>query len=273
MPDKKLVIYTDLDGTLLDARDYSFRPAAGTLTLLEKLGVPVVICTSKTRAEILRIRQKTGNRHPFISENGGGVYLPDGYFTLPVDLGESSGGYTVISLGAPYAALRDALGALKGMGFGIRGFGDMAAEEVADHTGMTLEEARLAKAREFDEPFIFTGPGGMPSGLTEEIERLGLHYTRGRFWHLMGASDKGAAVRLTTGFYAREFGAVVTAALGDSPNDIPMLLEADYAFLVGAPDGTHDPDVRLDKVALVDGAGPEGWSAAVMGLLKNLRLV
>ena len=146
-------------------------------------------------------------------------------------------------------------------------------DEVAEITGLpTIEEARLAKAREFDEPFILTGGVEQAQKLKEAIKGLGLNFTRGRLMHILGDCDKGRAVKIVTEQYRREFGEVITCGLGDSPNDLPMLMVVDYPFLVQKPGGHHDPEVKDDRIVMVDGVGPEGWAKAVMGLLMELRI-
>ena len=50
---------------------------------------------------------------------------------------------------------------VNGLGINVQGFGDMSVDEVAALTGLTRDEAKLAKNREFTEPFIFPeGPDG-----------------------------------------------------------------------------------------------------------------
>ena len=80
----QLVIFTDLDGTLLDARNYSWRAAQPALDQLRRRRVPVVFCTSKTRAEILPLREELRNADPFVAENGGAIYVPRSYFPFPL---------------------------------------------------------------------------------------------------------------------------------------------------------------------------------------------
>ncbi len=46
---KKLIIFTDLDGTLLDLHTYSFEKSLPGLGLLRQKNVPLVFCSSKTR--------------------------------------------------------------------------------------------------------------------------------------------------------------------------------------------------------------------------------
>ncbi|MCK6469820.1 MAG: HAD hydrolase family protein [Candidatus Brocadia sinica] len=75
------IIFTDLDGTLLDHSTYSFEEAREATSLVKKKNIPIVICMSKTQAGIEVYRERMGNEDPFISENGGAIIIPKGYFT------------------------------------------------------------------------------------------------------------------------------------------------------------------------------------------------
>ena len=48
----KIIVFTDLDGTLLHPRTYSFEAAMPALKLIKEKDVPLILCSSKTRAEI-----------------------------------------------------------------------------------------------------------------------------------------------------------------------------------------------------------------------------
>jgi mannosyl-3-phosphoglycerate phosphatase family protein len=266
---KKLIIFTDLDGTLLDYSAYSFEAALPALYLIKERNIPLIICSSKTRKEIEHYREKLGNLHPFISENGGGIYIPKGYFESRVksqEFREGGVNYNVIRLGAKYADLRSVLNTLRSEGFDIKGFGDMTVEEVAGVTGLSVEEAMMAKERDFDEPFLFKGGGEETERLFERIQGMGFNYTQGRFFHILGNSDKGKAVSVLIDLFKREHGDVVTVAIGDSPNDIPMLERADYPVVVQKPDGSYDPQIIIPNVLKANGIGPAGWNEAVMKL-------
>jgi len=53
-----LLVFSDLDGTLLDSHSYDWQPAAPWLSRLREANVPVILCSSKTSAEMLYL-QKT----------------------------------------------------------------------------------------------------------------------------------------------------------------------------------------------------------------------
>ena len=74
------IIFTDLDGTLLDHNTYSFKKAFPALRIIKKKKIPLIICTSKTKGEIEHYRKKLKNNHPFVSENGGAIFIPKDYF-------------------------------------------------------------------------------------------------------------------------------------------------------------------------------------------------
>ena len=75
------LVFTDLDGSLLDHHNYDFIDAMPQLRSLERLEIPLIPASSKTRVEIEQLRQKLGNTHPFIVENGAAVFIPQGYFS------------------------------------------------------------------------------------------------------------------------------------------------------------------------------------------------
>lgn len=273
---KNLIIFTDLDGTLLDAKTYSFEPALPSLRLIKEKGIPLIICSSKTRKEIEYYRKRLDNHHPFISENGGGIFIPKGYSGFKIeDLGvktEETPYYHVVRLGARYHDLREAIKELRKEGFDVKGFGDMTAEELANIANMNIDEARMAMEREFDEPFIYKGDDAELKRLFESIKTKGFSYTQGRFFHILGNSDKGKAVSILTDLYEKKFLEITTIAIGDSPNDLPMLKRVDYPVIVQKPDGSYDQGINIPNLIRAGGIGPEGWNKAIRSILRDFHL-
>jgi predicted mannosyl-3-phosphoglycerate phosphatase (HAD superfamily) len=53
--------------------------------LLRPFGVPVILITDLPAAEILRLQQELGMRHPFIADGGTELHVPNGYFPDVLD--------------------------------------------------------------------------------------------------------------------------------------------------------------------------------------------
>jgi len=272
--ERNWVIFTDLDGTLLDHATYRWAAARTAMVALRRSAVPLVIVTSKTCAEVRPILRSLRRREPFVVENGGAIYLPEGYFPFRVPGAAGAWrGWLRVALGTSRRRLVAALGrAARRAGVRVRSFSQMSTSEVAERAGMTLPEARCARQREFDEPFVvMDGADSAWERLRNEIRRQGLQQTRGsRFFHVLGQSDKGTAVHKLLGWYRRARGANVPAVgLGDSPNDIPMLRAVDVPILVARPGGRYDEETlaAVARVRRAGGVGPRGWNRAVLRLL------
>jgi len=264
---QQIIIVTDLDGTLLDSKTYSFEEARPALELIKKKHVPLVLCSSKTQAELGVWRIRLENRHPFIVENGGGIFIPEGYFPFPVE-GETRNGYRVISLGMPYAGIREQFTRLRDkLKIPVTGFGDMTPDDVAALTGLSHDEAVLAKQREYEEPFVF--PGAADERMLQAIEASGLRWTQGRLFHLMGNHHKGKAVALLRTLFERAKGPAIVAGLGDSLNDLPFLLAVDHPVLVRREEGCYDPKITIPGLYCTQKIGPAGWNEAVQTVLET----
>ncbi len=273
------ILFTDLDGTLLDRETYEPGPSLEALKGCREADIPVIFCSSKTGAEIRLYHERFASHPgvPFIAENGGGVFFPAGEWARPPG-GEMSGDFWKVTLGA---RREDVLGVLTEAaeiaGLHIRTFAGSTPEEIARRTRLPLEEARLAGRRDFDETFWIEGHAD-PERLAvfrEAVEKQGMRLTRGgRCLHVHGASDKGKAVRYVSQRYEETSGSVHTAAVGDAANDLPMLRAVDRAYLVNRADGSHDPDIPRDgKIRFLPGIGPDGFLQAVSDLLAYRRHV
>ncbi|MEW6067625.1 MAG: HAD-IIB family hydrolase [Nitrospirota bacterium] len=269
---KKFIIFTDLDGTLLDSSTYSFEKALPAIELIKEKDIPLIICSSKTRKEIEHYRKKFDNYHPFISENGGGIFIPKDYFPFRVQSSEfrdEEDKYTVIRLGATYSDLRRAIEELRKEGFKVKGFGDMSVQEIREITNLNIKEAEMSKERNFDEPFIFDGDEIKMQELFNAIRKKGFNYVQGRLFHIIGNNDKGKALSILIDLYKRKFGEILTIAIGDGPNDLPMFERVDYPIVVQRHDGKYEPQINIPDIIKAEGIGPEGWNKAINLCLKK----
>ncbi len=255
------LIFTDLDGTLLDHRTYSFEAARPALEHLRRNAIPWVLVTSKTRAETEYWRRRLGNEHPYIVENGAAALIPRGYFGASVP--------ERLEWGRPYAELVAALEeAAREAGCAVRGFHGMTVEEVAVACNLPPELAALAKQREYDEPFELLDPP-REAALIEALARRGVRVSRGgRFYHATGPADKARAVLALKRLYEEAAGPVTTVGLGDALNDLPFLRVVDLPVAVRSPQAPL-LTAELAVARLTAERGPEGWNAAVLELTSE----
>jgi mannosyl-3-phosphoglycerate phosphatase len=213
-----------------------------------------------------RLREQMANRHPFIVENGGALYVPEAYFGGPSEGARRRERYEVFEWGTPYRTLVKALNeAAEAARCRVTGFHRQTAAEIAAACGLTEEQAALAAQREYDEPFVVHDPDRGPA-LEREIENRGFHVTRGgRFWHIVGENDKAAAARALVALYERK-GPVDTLALGDAPNDASLLNMATAAALVRSK-STERARALVPKAFVTGRRGPAGWAEAVWRVL------
>ncbi len=265
------LVFTDLDGTLLDPETYQWDKALPALDLCRKLKVPVILASSKTRAEMEPLRTQLSLSYPFITENGGGIFFPVSECKERPPGTSQEGDLFRFSLGLPYSELVEALREIREeLGWNIKGFSEMTAQEISNLTGMDLESSRLAATREYDEPFIVLDTVQVDQeALFRAAARRGLRVgAGGRFFHLQGRHDKGQAMEKVIMWYGEYHDRITTIALGDSPVDFPMLERADYPVLVGPGQEFPLLKERIPRLILTGELGPGGWNRAVSDILK-----
>lgn len=253
----RLMIFTDLDGTLLDHRDYSFAAAAPALEKLHSVGVPLILASSKTAAEIAPLAQALGTMSwPAVVENGASIARPG----API-MGTDD-----------YERIRGILAALpEDVRAPFRGFGDMSVDEIAAQTGLSIDEAQRAKQRQSTEPGLYDGSDEQQSRFLAALGEHGVSARRGgRFLTLSFGASKADRMNELINEYRPE----ATLALGDAANDVEMIEAADYGVIVrndhgpGIPPLAGEQDGRIRRTEL---SGPSGWNEAVLSKLCEME--
>jgi mannosyl-3-phosphoglycerate phosphatase len=253
------LVATDLDGSLLDRETHEYDAARPALDALCLAGVPLVLVTAKTHAEMAALGPALG-ASAVVVENGGAV---------------AAGSWGLV-LGARRERLLEALPAVAGeAGVRVRPFATMSIGEVVALTGLAPAAAALAMRREHDEPFLVAGAVGRDPALDARLDAAararGLRVTHGgRLHHLSGPVDKGDALRaLVAAWPGGIEGPIV--GLGDAANDLPLLLAVDRPIVMPGSEGVIDPALAspLYGRERAPAPGPAGWSAAVLAALRG----
>lgn len=253
-----MLVFTDLDGTLIDHDTYQWAAARPALDAVRTAGGGIILASSKTAPEIVTLRQELGLQGwPAIVENGAGV--------LPA--------HTMTAATAPdYAEIRKALDDLpRDMRSRFVGFGDMSASEVAAATGLTDTSASRAKTRSFSEPGLWRGTADQRLAFETALLSKGITAREGgRFLTLsLGCKKSDQMASIITEYQPQH-----TIALGDAPNDIEMLEAADFGVIVANPAHAPLPPLKGEaegRIIRTPKPGPTGWNAAVLHYLSRLE--
>jgi mannosyl-3-phosphoglycerate phosphatase len=266
---ERMIIFTDLDGTLLDYENYSYSDASPALKFINDKKIPLVFCTSKTRVEVETLQKEIGVNNPFIVENGSAIFIPKEHHIHEIDGSTDAGDYWQIILGVNYQTIRSFIKNIDKQ-FKVKGFGDMNVKDISKLTGLSVEKAAMAKLREFTEPFVISDPKNIP-----EIKKSALFYDiavtkSGRFYHFIGNnSNKGVAVTRLRNIYSRlTKQEMLTIGLGDSTNDFPMLISVDIPVLIPNSDGSY-ADLDLPGIIRAAFPGSKGWNNTILSLLAT----
>ncbi len=275
---KKLIIFTDMDGTLLDHHTYSHAAADSLLASLNQQSIPVIPTTSKTFAELIPLRASINNQHAFIVENGAAIYLPKAQFTHPEPDWLEVGDFWLKYFVSERAHWRQLLATLpESMQSQYTSFTELGVAGIAQLTGLTPQQAKLSADRQFGEPVHWQGSGEALNDFCQAVaDAGGKTLVGGRFVHISGDVDKGKAVVWLIDAYQRQFNAkLVSLGLGDSGNDVAMLARVDYPIIVRSP--VHEPPLversepNAHPLLVTQAAGPEGWVEGVTQVIKLIE--
>jgi mannosyl-3-phosphoglycerate phosphatase len=252
---KNYVIFTDLDGTLLDHDTYSYAPASDALEKLRETKTPLILASSKTAAEIAPLRHELGfDAFPAIVENGAGILAAN------ISAADNNSDYVEI-----VKIINQAPSALR---TNYTGFSDWSAEDVSQQTSLTIEGATLAKQREYSEPGLWSGSEEALAEFIEYLSKNGLRAQQGgRFLTISFGAGKVDRMNEIVDQLQNNGTSLTTVALGDAPNDKQMLEHADIGFVMKNKTNQNlfMPN-KPDHITYSTDPGPKGWNMCVLSL-------
>ena len=257
-------VVSDVDGTLMD-HSYDLTPAKETIKILQNLSIPVILCTSKTAAEVKVIRKELNLMDPYIVENGAAIYGE----SLKKVNGE-------IILGQTYEILEEILNFIsKEIDYKLIPLNNLTDLEATQLTGLKGNSLNLMRDRHWSMPFL-----NPPNFLEEKINiccaKFKVDIFKGnRMSHLLSAnSNKGKAINALKKY--SNIQNIKIIGLGDSPNDLPLLLNSDIRIVIPGIDG---PNLKLiDQLKdfefiLASKPNGYGWKNEINKLINKLELI
>lgn len=262
-----LLVVTDLAGTLLDRNTGSSAAARPALRRLAELGIPVVFSSSKTAAEILHLRQQLGNVHPFVSENGADLYLPQV---------TGSDDFAIHRFGMPRNhILHELAGISEQREYDYLAFSTMSQEQLGQVSGLARNILHLLMQRLYTEPLLWRDSTAALQEFEAALQQRGLRVQgmqtlrAGRLLQVNLPVNKATPLPALRAWYRQQgWAEPCILALGDGGNDVPMLEAADIAACIRS--GQRPAlAVRNPRLICSRAEGPEGWCEVVLQVLAQ----
>ena len=255
-------VVSDVDGTLMD-HSYDLTPAKETIRTLQEISIPVILCTSKTAAEVKVIRNELNLRDPYIVENGGAIY------------GESLNNGKII-LGEKYEFLEEILKSIsENINYKLTPLNNLSNDDATELTGLKGNDLILMRDRHWSMPFL-----NPPISLEQKIKicckKFNVEVFRGnRMSHLLSKnSDKGKAINILREYSRNTKLRII--GLGDSPNDLPLLLNSDFKVVIPSKTGPNMAlleSLKYYSYTLASKPNGYGWRDEINKLLRKLDII
>ena len=270
----RVVIFTP--SNLLGSANNVAPAVSEALFEIERRKIPLVLSTRGTRAQLEVLRRKIGHGHPFITEGGGGLFLPDGYFSLRLEGATRAARYLCVPFGRSSREAGTAADDIaRQAGAEIVRYAEMSAREIARNAGVSEPEAQASREREFSERFFFAGNVDLAMQSFENIAREQNWEIRRSepFWELCSGNDEGKALRYLMRLYRQALRSRIrSVGIGASFDDLSLLAASDQAFILPAAAGRFDDQLlsKLPNSAKIALPGAAGWNQTVVDVLSRV---
>jgi mannosyl-3-phosphoglycerate phosphatase len=271
------IIFTAVDGILDLASREAWEAASDALHALARRGVPLVLSTRGTRAQLDPLRRRIEHQHPFLTESCAGLFIPDGYFNLHLEGAARVGRHFCVPFARSHAEAAAALAEIaEETGADVAGFSQMSLRDIARNSGLSTRDAELYRQREFGEIFFFAGETRETTQRFQQVAReKGWEAVPGEpLWELRGRLKQHGedAVRYLMAIYRKNVhGRLRSVGVGNDARDLPLLSATDTAVILPKHAGEWDELLlsRLPHAVRMERDGTAGWGEAVMQVFEK----
>jgi mannosyl-3-phosphoglycerate phosphatase len=272
---KRYLIFTDLDGTLLNHENYSYGNNNKIITSITNNQHDLIFNTSKTFSESINLLKKLNlTNMPFSTENGALLYFPKNRFKK-IRNSSDHGKYWKIRIAKLSSKNWHQFLIKKQKKFKLLIAQDLPPKILKKYTN--LDNTSKMLKREASQIILWEDSLVNLKKFKNELrsEKQGVLIQGSRFMQVSSVCNKRIAKKLISHAYDYQFYGTYsknTIALGDSKNDIDMLNSASYPCLIKNPSGPF-PKLRSNKKNIIKSSkfAPDGWSQVLYKLNNMLE--
>ena len=262
---QKILIFTDLDGTLLDRDTFKFDKILNYIKELISKDISIIPTSSKTKKEIESFNKELDENLPFVTENGAAIYnlnlinksLPE-KITLSREIDEIS----EIFEKKISSKLRSKCKFLK----------KLSLDKQLKILGLSKKRIVYAINREYTMPLVFEGTKTDKIDLFRSIQDAGLSLQEGgRVINLCDKISKAQAMKKVVKVFKKiSKDELVTIGVGDNFNDLEMLKNSDIPCLVFNDKFTLEK-ININDCLVSKKPAPEGWEEVVKLAMDKIK--
>ncbi len=272
---KRYLIFTDLDGTLLDHENYSFGDNKKMISTIINNKNEIIFNTSKTFSECKKLLKELKLLNmPFSTENGAVIYFPKIRFNKIIN-SSSFGRYWSVRIAKLSSKNWYQFLKLKQKKYNFFIAQDLSPKILKKYTN--LNNTNMMLDREASQIILWEDNLTKLKLFKKDLksEKDGVLIIGSRFMQISSICNKRIAKKLISHAYDIQFRdkySINTIALGDSKNDIDMLNSCKYPCLIKNSSDAY-PKLRPDKKNVFKSSklAPDGWSEVLYKLNKTLE--
>jgi mannosyl-3-phosphoglycerate phosphatase family protein len=262
---KQIIIFTDLDGSLLNKDTFRFDEIEDYFRELISIGIKIIPNSSKTEAELSDFNNQYNLNLSFVAENGSSIHgLNLIHKNLPkrISLSRTTDQiYKVYSENIPSNIKQKITFILR-----------LKSKEQKEIFGLPLNKMLLAIKRNHSIPIQFNGSESEKKEFINIINDCGLTIqTGGRIMNICDNVNKSKAMSKTMELINKEIdNEIITIGVGDNQNDIDMLKHSDYPCLV--KNNSFDSSLlNIDNLIKSTEPSPRGWADVIKTAIQKIK--
>ena len=261
----KILIFTDLDGTLLDRDTFEFKKISNYIKDIILKGIIIIPNSSKTREEIDIFNKELKENLPFIVENGAAIYnlnAINSSFPEKISLSRECAEILEIFESKISYKLKKKCKFVNNLTF----------DEQIKKFGLPKEKLKYAMNREYTIPLIFDGSKNEKIDLFKSVRKVGLSLQEGgRIINLCDKTSKAQAMKMVVKIFKKIIKEkLITLGIGDNFNDLEMIKNSDIPCLV-FNDKFKLEKININNCLVSKSPAPDGWVEVVKLALDKIK--